>query len=132
MLPYPLLRRALRIAAVGLAATPIGLAVTTDQPQAIEPTAVLLPPLMAEDDDGFDCRTMGNYVCGYGADRYHPEAITFLGEPVDDLRTAHALSCTLGAATGAGSDSCLIFTDPAVLNRLIDLGAFVRSVADAS
>lgn len=53
---YRTLRRALRIAAAGLAAVPVGLALTTAQPTTIAPTAVLIGPACATvDPTAFPC-----------------------------------------------------------------------------
>ena len=53
---YRTLRRALRLAAIALAATPVALAATTSQPTTIAPTAVLIGPACATADPGaFPC-----------------------------------------------------------------------------
>ncbi|MFI0433747.1 MAG: hypothetical protein ACH36H_11480 [Candidatus Nanopelagicales bacterium] len=53
---YRTLRRALRLAAIALAATPVGLAATTSQPTTIAPTAVLIGPACATvDPTAFPC-----------------------------------------------------------------------------
>lgn len=53
---YRTLRRALRLAAIALAATPVGLAATTSQPTTVAPTAVLIGPACATvDPTAFPC-----------------------------------------------------------------------------
>lgn len=53
---YRTLRRALRLAAIALAATPAGLAAITSQPTTVAPTAVLISPACATvDQTAFPC-----------------------------------------------------------------------------
>ncbi len=59
---YRTLRRALCLAAIALAATPVGLAATTSQPTTIAPTAVLIGPACATvDQTAFPCPAL---LCG--------------------------------------------------------------------
>lgn len=123
---YRTLRRLLRIAAAGLAAVPVGLAATT-QATDIAPTAVLIGPVcatadptafpcpaipvaplleqataLAEDDPGWDCRTNGNGVCGYGYDPAYPGSWTVDGLPYNEA----AARCVAAERSGLPHEDC--------------------------
>lgn len=69
---YRTLRRALRLAAIALAATPVALAAITSQPTTVAPTAVLIGPACATvDQTAFPCPVAALVLaCG---DPAHPD-----------------------------------------------------------
>lgn len=69
------------------------------------------PAPLAEDDPGWDCRTMGNGVCGPGGDPVHPEAWTVDGY----VRNEAAARCLAEKRSfGTDADCAALYEDDGV------------------